>query len=115
MLTVGLAEWPDRSGRFLEFQIARHRSERADGYCIVDAPVTGLGGHLTVFGGLTACRLRGNQLHLSTNDEARATFGWPPQLLLTIDVDEAALKRLRRTLRKILRYPPPGQTVAVNL
>lgn len=115
MLTVALAEWPDLSGRFVEFQIARDRRERQWGYCIIDAPPTGFAGHRTVFGGLTACRLTGRELQLSVNHEAQTVLGWPPQLTLTIDTDASTIRRLRRALRRVLRHPPTGQTVAVDL
>jgi hypothetical protein len=93
MVTIGLFEWPDESGRFLEFQLALPRAEREWGYCIIDAPWTGLTGHRTVYGGLTACRLTGNELHLSIN-EAQETLDWPPQMVLTLDVDHAVIRRL---------------------
>jgi hypothetical protein len=60
------------------------------------AEINRVQGSSDVFGGLTGCRHSGNELRLDLNEEAQATFGWPREIVLTVDVDVAAIKRLRK-------------------
>jgi hypothetical protein len=126
-LSVGLAESPDLTGRYLEFQLADDEDEREEGYCVVDSPPEGVdvsdplavaamvAGHRTLCGGVTECRLSGDQLTFTLTDEAQQTFGWPAVLTLQLDITSEDRTTLQRGLTQVLSVGADGTAPAMHV
>ncbi|WP_120691026.1 hypothetical protein [Micromonospora musae] len=126
-LAVSLAELPDLTGRYLEFQLADDEDEREEGYCMVDSPpepvnVTNplavaamVAGHRTLYGGVAECRMTHDHLMLTVNDEAQRIFGWPPVLELQLAVSADDRAALREGLTRVLAIGPYGDQPVLHL
>lgn len=117
ILTVGVAEQPDGTGRTLLLQGVNPASSSADllhpdeGYCvIIDAGPT-------VYGGLTAIGIHDGVLKLRLVPSAARTLQLPTEVTITLDVDHTAVSALRTGIRRVIAYgtgaeEPPAMDLA---
>lgn len=120
-VAVSLAEQPGGQGRYIEFQLGLDEAERADGYCVVDAPAPHwddgepveaalmCASHKTLYGGVKECRIDGDVLTLRFNRAARHVFGWPRKTTLLLDIGTHEREALVRGLAEVLAVGPDGK------
>ena len=125
-LAVALYADSTEGERYIEFQLS-DEEDRESGYCIVDGPptafqpgglealVTMLTSHATVYGGLDSASFNGADLVLTLNDEAQRIFEWPRELTLRLEITAEELNALRKSLPEVLAVGPDGVVPTIRL
>ncbi|GAA3253339.1 hypothetical protein GCM10010532_101620 [Dactylosporangium siamense] len=126
-LAVALFADSTEGRRYIEFQLA-DEEDRDWGYCIVDGPptrfqpgddvdalVTMMASHATLYGGLLSVSFDGMDLVLTFNDEAQRLFEWPRELTLRLDIAADELNALREGLHEVLAVGPGGNVPTITI
>ncbi len=125
-LAVALYADSTEGERYIEFQLSDEEN-RDWGYCIVDGPptafqpgglealVTMLTSHETMYGGLVSASFNGADLVLTMNDEAQRIFEWPQELILRLEITAEELNALRKSLPEVLAVGPDGVVPTIRL
>jgi hypothetical protein len=125
-LAVALYADSTEGKRYLEFQLS-DEEDRDWGYCMIDGPpttfqpggvealVTALTSHATVYGGLVSASFYGPDLVLTLNDEAQRVFEWPQELVLRLEITAEEFNALRTGLPEVLAVGPDGVVPTVTL